>query len=357
VSNLQLTWTEVELLANDDVAEPLFAAGVRCHGGYTSDGRYVSPRTRYRVPAIEAWQQSHREQFGTEILESPVEQWPGNYPNVAQTKYLLREGVPGPTISTLTRIGTVEGFGSVIRQVDVGDMQQHFADSIEGTALAHLQRGLFEAHARDEAGFGDEAGHKQMWFSARDLAFDAPVTEDMTHEMLVRMGVVPAGGSPPTPEQQRARQEEIRRFPALALPFEMMLWRMINLLFIEVSAFHTFAWAEEVLSDDDVVGGDGDAAELVRCIRADETPHVDYLRTALTEVRDRTLVGDSGRQVSGTEVVGTIWGALLEQALVVNRDNTRRAVLGEVEHAVASHARGADILAEFHALGDQEPPT
>ena len=33
-------------------------------------------------------------------------------------------------------------------------------------------------------------------------------------------------------------------------------------------------------------------------VRADETPHVDYLRTALTEMRDRTFVGESGAQVS-----------------------------------------------------------
>ncbi len=87
----------------------------------------------------------------------------------------------------------------------------------------------------------------------------------------------------------------------------MMVRRMISLMFIEVSAFHTFAWAEAVLSDTDLVAGDGEAAELVRCIRADETPHVDYLRTALTEIRDRTFVGESGQQIAGAEVIGTIW--------------------------------------------------
>ena len=111
MSDLQLTWTERELLADHDVAEPLVAGGVRCHGGFDADGAYVSPRTRNRVPAIEAWQQSHREQFGTELLDAPLELWPEVYPNVAQSKYLLREGVREPTISTLTRIGTVEGFG------------------------------------------------------------------------------------------------------------------------------------------------------------------------------------------------------------------------------------------------------
>ena len=82
---------------------------------------------------------------------------------------------------------------------------------------------------------------------------------------------------------------------------------MIGLLFIEVSAFHTFAWAEAVLSDTDLVAGDGEAARLVACIRTDETPHVDYLRTALTEMRDRTFVGESGRKIAGAEVIATLW--------------------------------------------------
>jgi hypothetical protein len=355
VSNLVLSWSEAELLETDDIAEPLVAKGVRCHGGYTCDGRYVSPRTKNRVPAIAAWQQSHREQFGSEILASPIADWPDVYPNVAQSKYLLREGVPQPTITTLTRVGTVEGFGSVIRQVNVGDMQQYFDDSIAGTALAHLQSGLFEAHARDEAGFEDVGGHKQMWFAARDIAFEEPPTEDMTQAMLVRMGVVSADGKPPTPEQQRANQEAMRRFPELALPFEMMVWRMTNLLFIEVSAFHTFSWAETVLSDDALVAGEGAAAELVRCIRADETPHVDYLRTALTEVRDRTLVGESGTRIDGSEVIETIWARLLDQAQA-NHENFVKTATAEVEYALQSNPRREEILEGFHTLSTERMP-
>ncbi|HEV7525621.1 MAG TPA: hypothetical protein VGP92_11685, partial [Acidimicrobiia bacterium] len=237
MSNLQLRWSEPELLANDSVAEPLIAGGVRCHGGFTDDGRYVSPRTKNRVPATKAWQQSHREQFGTEILDAPIELWPEVFPNVAQTKFLLRQGVPEPTISALTRIGTVEGFGSLIRAVSVEDMQRHFVESIDGTAVAHLQSGLFEAHARDEAGWEDEAGHKQMWFASRDIAFENPVSEDMTQTMLVRMGIVPADGKAPTPEEVRRNAEAMRRFPDIDLSLEMMVRRMVGLLFIEVSAF------------------------------------------------------------------------------------------------------------------------
>ncbi len=356
MSNLQLTWTETELLANEAVAEPLVAGGVRCHGGFTGDGTYVSPRTKFRVPATKAWQQSHRELFGREMLDPPIEMWPDVFPNAAQTKFLLRQGVPGPTISSLTRIGTVEGFGSLIRAVKVDDMQRHFAESIAGTAIAHLQTGLFEAHARDEAGWEEEAGHKQMWFAARDIAFENPVSEDMTQTMLERMGIVPAGGQPPTPEEVRRNAEAMRRFPDIDLGLEMMVRRMVGLLFIEVSAFHTFAWAEAVLSDTDLVAGDGGARDLVAYIRADETPHVDYLRTALTEMRDRTFVGESNTKISGEEVIGTLWDTALEQSLGVNRENFLRTAMAEVEHALAGHPRRDDILEEFRALGPETVP-
>ncbi len=52
----------------------------------------------------------------------------------------------------------------------------------------HLDRGLYEAHARDEAGYEDEGGHRQMWWAARDIAFEDPVTEDETVRMLERLG-------------------------------------------------------------------------------------------------------------------------------------------------------------------------
>ena len=355
MSDLRLHWTEFELLATDDLAEPVFAGGVRCHGGFDTDGAYVSPRTKHRIPAIEAWQQSHRDVFGTDVLDAPIELWPEVYPNVAQTKFLLREGVREPTIGALTRIGTVEGFGSMIRGVAVENLQQHFVESIDGTALDHLQKGLFEAHARDEAGFGDEAGHDYMWFAARDIAFEHPVSEDLTQTMLVRMGIVPPDGKPLTPEEIRRNAEAVRRFPDIDLSLEMMVRRMVGLLFIEVSAFHTFAWAEEVLADTELVAGDGAAADLVRYIRADETPHVNYLRTALTEMRDRTFVGENGKRVPGVELIGTLWDAALELSLGANRDNFVRTATAEVEHALAANPRRDEILEGFHALAPQSP--
>jgi hypothetical protein len=349
VSNLQTHWSEAELLATDDIVEPLIARGVNCHGGFDANGEYVSPRTKFRVPATAAWQQSHRENFGTEILDAPLATWPVSYPDVAQSKYLLSEGVRLPVIATLTRIGTVEGFGGVIRQFGPGDLQRFFVESIDGTCLAHLQRGLFEAQARDEAGWGDEAGHRDMWFAARDIAFENPVTDDETLAMLRRMGL-PVGdlatSAAPAPP---------RLFDDLDPDIERMTRFMVGLLFIELSAFHTFAWAEAVLSDCDLVAGDGEAARIVSYVRADEAPHVEYLKAALTEMRDRTFIGESGRTYPGADVIGTIWANGMAESREVRRPQQLRTMLAEVEHALAGNRRRAEILEGFHACGTLRP--
>ena len=193
----QVTFTAEELLASHDYAEPLFANGIACHGGFDEDGTYVSPRTRFRGPAIEAWEAKRVEDFGTDPLHIPIDAWPRSFPNVEQTKFLVRHGITEPTIAALTRIGTVEGFGAMMRFLPLPDFQTLFVESIEGTATEHIPKGLFEAHARDEAGWEAEAGHNTMWFAARDIAFENPVTEDMTQQMLTRMGIIPPSGGAP----------------------------------------------------------------------------------------------------------------------------------------------------------------
>ena len=92
---------------------------------------------------------------------------------------------------------------------------------------------------------------------------------------------ISSGGPPPSPAEVRERMLAGRVFDDLDLPLEMMIRRMIGILLIEISAHHVFAWAEELLSDPDLVAGDGDGARLVSYIRQDEAPHVAYLATAL----------------------------------------------------------------------------
>lgn len=340
--NLQLEYRPDELLATHEVSEPLLAGGVRCHGGFLADGTYVSPRTRFRLPAIDAWQRHHRETFGTAILDAPLATWPGAYPNVAQARFLLRSGIRRPMITVLTRIGTAEGLGAMIRHLSPSDLQPHFVEDIRGTALAHLNRGLIEAHARDEAGWEAEAGHDRMWYAARDLAFEHPEVGDQTETTMARLGFT--GGAPPRILSGPLADVD----PGL----ELLFVTMIRVLFIELKAFHVFAWAEEVLSDADLVAGEGEAARIVSYIRSDETPHVEYLRTALTEARDRTVIGTSGRRHPGTEVVGTLWDALLAESRTTLEERNRAFTLAEVERALGDDPRSKDLLEEFHALGD-----
>jgi hypothetical protein len=221
-------------------------------------------------------------------------------------------------------------------------MQRFFEEDVLGTAVDHLGAGLFEAHGRDEAGWEEEAGHKDMWFAARDIAFESEAADVEIEAMLGRMGFGQRGGD---------AGEVVRLLPAdIDTQLEFMVALMIRVLFIEVSAFHTFRWAEAWLSDPDLVAGDGAAGQLVSYIRADETPHVAYLATALTELRDRTWIGEEGTRHSGTEMIDRLWGQLLDQSLGAGRQQSRQAILGEVERWCLRHAGGQDILAEFHSL-------
>ncbi len=196
MTTVQTEYTAAELLADHDFAEPLVVGDIRCHGGFLDDGTYVSPRTRNRWPAIRAWEEQRASTFGTLILDVPLETWPENFPTVDQTKFLLRHGAPGPTISALTRIGTVEGFGGLLRLIEIPDWRSCFVEDVSSTAIGHIDGGLFEAHARDEAGHGDQAGHDRMWFAARDVAFEQPVTEDERARMMARMGIGSAARRP-----------------------------------------------------------------------------------------------------------------------------------------------------------------
>jgi hypothetical protein len=194
-----------------------------------------------------------------------------------------------------------------------------------------------------------------MWFAARDIAFETPVTEDQTATMLERMGLSGGGTAAPDPDRIRREMEDARVFRDLDFGLEMLVQRMIGILLIEISAFHTFAWAEAVLSDTELVAGDGDAARVVSYIRRDETPHVEYLKTALTEMRDRTFVADSGKKVPGTRVVGELWQRGLSDSLGPRREQTLQTTRREIERALKANPGGDDLLEEFDALGDIRP--
>ena len=173
------------------------------------------------------------------------------------------------------------------------DLQGLFVEDIDGTAMVHLDRGLYEAHARDEAGFEDEGGHKQMWFAARDIAFETPVTEDETQLMLRRMGinVGPAAPTPPPPPPRVMPDDvdfDVRA--ACRADDTVAAHRDLRVPHVRVG--------RDDARQDRPRRGRRPRRRLVSYVRADETPHVEYLKTVLSEMRDRTIVGDAGRSTT-----------------------------------------------------------
>jgi len=351
-SSTRTRFSAEELLTTQPGLTALVADGVLCHGGLDADESYVSPRMLHRGPAIEAWQHQHSTATGTPVLDIGLDQFGAHYPNVAQTHVLLDAGVRDPITATLTRIGTVEGFGSFLRYSTVPDLQRFVAEDLSATALGHLESGLIEAHARDEAGSDDgTAGHDRMWFAARDIAFEHPVTEDQRALMLKRMGISSPGGTIDV-AALRATAMANRALPAVIdFDFESLIERLLRLLLIEISAFHTFTWAEAVLSDTTRVAGDGAAARLVAAIRADETPHVDYIRTALSELSVRTIIGTDGSQHDGGEVVATLWDRAVQDGRGARRYQLLDLMWREVRQSVAGRRNAEELLARFDQAG------
>ena len=332
----RLEYSLEELLASGDFAEPLIAGGVRCHGGFDADGVYGSPRVLHREPAIRAWQQALQGQ-GHELLQISSDLIPPQYPSVDQAVVLCRNGVREPVVRALTIISVVEGFGAIIRDVKLPDLESIVVEPIQGTALAHLAGGLFEAHARDEAGWGDEGGHKQMWEAARDLAFDRPEIPD---DVLMRIMGGPGG---------RGRSRE-RSFPQLDETFERMVGLMSNVLIVELFAEEVFRWGKAVLSNREISAEPEQASSMVGYIESDENPHVEYLRTALSELAARNLRTLDGAVVSGREVVhGTLHGMLRQ--ITRQRPGEQRAQVREnIAEVFAKAENPAALREEFESL-------
>jgi hypothetical protein len=332
----RLEFREEELLDSGPYEAPLVAGGVRCHGGFDASGAYRSPRTLHRAPAVAAWQ-ARLAREGAPLIQLAPALMPPQYPNVAQAKLLLKNGVRDPIVRTLTIISIVEGFGAIIRDVRVPDLGALVVEPLAGTALAHLGRGLFEAHARDEAGWRDEGGHKQMWEAARDLALEKPkIPADVMMRMMGR-----TGRRGPAPE---------RPYPMLDETLERMLAMMAQVLVVEIFAEGTFRWGVELLGDSEVSAAPQAAGAMVRHIQSDEKPHVEYLRTALSELRVRTLRTQDGGQLPGRVVVDGLLHRVL-RAITRNRPREQRDDLrASLVEAMAAARNPSALLAEFDAL-------
>ena len=328
-----LNYSFDELMTEAPYDEPLIAGGVRCHGGYV-EGAYVSPRSAVRRAAIDAWRSELRA-AGAPLVHVPERYVPPNYPNYQQAKFLLQEGIVEPVTRSLTIISIVEGFGARIREVRVPDLAKEIRESVEGTALAHLANGLFEAHARDEAGHRSEGGHKQMWEAARDLGLAKP---HVPGDVLLRLMSGSTSG------------ERTRLYPALSERMENMIVMMANVLVVETFAEDTFAWAKQLLGDAELSAEPERAAHLIDCIARDEVPHVDYLTVALSELRTRTLIGSDGSELSGAEVVDGIFRRQLRGMATMRPRQARERMRDEIRQVIQDTTRAAVVAKRFEDL-------
>ena len=334
MSDLRLSYETEELLESGSYEENLIAGGMRCHGGFDETGKYRSPRTIHRAPAITAWQEQLRRD-GHSLVAIDEALMPPQYPSVEQAKLLLQNGVQEPIVRALTIISIVEGFGAIIRDVKVPKLDAWVVEPIAGTALAHLDKGLFEAHARDEAGHRDEGGHKQMWEAARDLALENP---KVPNDVLMRiMG-------------RRQKRERKRLAPELDADLERMLNTMATVLVVEVFAKGTFDWGVRLLSDPEVSAEPERAGDMVRFIQADEHPHVEYLRTGLSEIAARTLRTVDGGTIAGREIVDRLMHANLKGMITTRPQENRGDVREGLTAAIERAGRSADLIEELDAL-------
>jgi hypothetical protein len=95
---------------------------------------------------------------------------------------------------------------------------------------------------------------------------------------------------------------------------------------------------------------------MVRNIQADEKPHVEYLRTALSEVRARTIRTVDDKEIAGRVVIDGLLHRMLSQ-MTRNRQNDQREDVhqGLVE-AMQVAENPAALQEEFDALDSSWTP-
>jgi hypothetical protein len=335
--SVKLDWDPAELLATDPIAEPIEVAGVRIHGGLSEDGRYVSPRNRYRTTAIKAWQANIRASGGELPAIGPDSLAP-QVPTLEQMKFLLDQGVSLPFLATLTRVGIVEGYGGMLRYLIPENVQQHFVEDVSSTAIGHLAKGLIEAHARDESGFDDEAGHSRMWPLARDLAFPSELSREDTKGRIAlaleRANAIVVGNSP-----------EGQSLPPVDPQFLELLNRLVSVLIIEIRAYLLFEWAQALF---DYTKDEADSewpTRIVSFIRQDETPHVEYIKTVLGELSLLTLKGTHGERIDGGELAKALLDLHLDNSRRFGRERNLRMAASDLATALEGRADAGDILA------------
>jgi hypothetical protein len=338
---MQLAYSEAELYAEQEYAELHERNGVRMHGGFDSQGRYIPPRSQGRREAMDAWTEALRARGGDLFAADSSLLTGARMPNVAQQKLLLSHGIGKPFWNGLTVTGKIEGRGRILAEMEFPDLQEIIVEDISGMALGHLNKGLLVMHGIDEGGEPDKGigGHDVMWFVARDLACGEDAYPDVE------------------PPESIARPEAGKRWmPELEPQYEAMLSFLMNLLLIEFRAEIGFASTQETLRDPDLFqdrrAEAEEAADIVGRIREDEEIHVESLRLYLGELSELTLRTVDGGTVKGAELIDRFWDGLVRWATVEQPAIAARNQYEVLKPIILEHPNGGEILERFEALGD-----
>jgi hypothetical protein len=337
----QLVYRKADLLAEHEYARPQIEAGYRLHAGFDATGSYISPRTLKRWPAVKAWQAALQERGWPLIDASTRLLQRGSYPSFGQQKFLLGLGLGRTLWNSLTVTGVVEARGQFLAAFDPPSFALIVDDDIAATAVGHLGKGLLEAHGFDEGGRPEkgEGGHDTMWFAVRDLLFGKDA--------------YPL----PVPPQSLARPELGRLMPQIPSPHEQLVLMLMNVLMIEIRAERFFSFCTQVMRSPELFRDRRAEAEraatLVERIRQDETIHVAYLQTAISELRSFTFRTPEGARAPGNAFLDPIWEGMVHWHAVMTVDHARAQMRTAIADQLLALPDGANHLAAFDALEER----
>jgi hypothetical protein len=334
----RVVFTRDEIMAEHEYAMPQVEAGYRLHGGFDSDGTYISPRTLNRWPAVQAWQ-AQLTARGFPLIDATTHLLKrGAYPGIDQQKLLLNSGMGETLWNALTITGVIEARGRALCDNEAPDFQAIIEEDVSGTSIGHLNKGLLYAHGLDEGGnpAAGQGGHDASWFAARDALFgkDAyPLPE------------VPAS---------IGRPEIGRLMPQIDKAYEDWILLLMNVLMIEVRAEAFFSFCTNLMRSRDVFRDRRDAAlhaaELIDRIRTDEAIHVAYLQTFVSELRSFTIKCLDGSRIKGAQMIDPIWEGMVRWHSVTqadfSRDQSREAIVARINQ----RPDGRALLTQFDSL-------
>ena len=336
----KLVWTRDEILADHAYARPHVEAGYALHGGFDAEGRYVSPRTLNRWPAIRAWGEALEGRGHSLVDASQALMVRGSYPSVAQQGLLLAHGLGQTLWDSLSVTGVVEARGRMLAEAEAPDFQAIVEDDLSRTATGHLNTGLLRAHGLDEGGDGRLGGHDAMWFAVRDMLFGARA--------------YPHAEVP----QSLSRPEAGRLMPQIPPEHERWILLLMNVLMIEVRAENFFNFCTSVMRDPGNFRDRRDvalhAADLVDRIRQDEASHVGYLAVVVSELRSFTFRLADGSRVKGAAFIDPVWRGMVQWHAVANVDWDRAQTRKKFEAMFRARPDGESLLARFADLEIKE---